>query len=125
MQDQLTPNFTRDEFEEDGYNVRIHPKIPELCQVIRDQIGLPIYISSGVRSPETNQRVGGSPTSSHLKGLAVDISTNSVGAEISKRNRYVIVDTLIGLGVNRIGIGKTFIHFDIDPDKDKNVIWLY
>lgn len=125
MQELLTDNFYREEFEEEGYDVRIDPIIPHICQTIRNKIDAPLYITSGVRSPETNARVGGSPTSSHLKGLAVDISTNNVGAEISNRNRFVIVKTLIDLGVDRIGIAKTFIHFDVDEEKAQNVIWTY
>jgi uncharacterized protein YcbK (DUF882 family) len=125
MQELLTPNFTRDEFEEEGYDVRIDNIIPHICQTIRNKIDAPLYITSGVRSPETNARVGGSQNSSHLKGLAVDISTNNVGAEISNRNRFIIIKTLIDLGVDRIGIAKTFIHFDVDEEKTQNVIWTY
>ena len=33
----------------------------------------PIIITSGYRSPELNRKVGGSPTSNHLTGCAVDI----------------------------------------------------
>ena len=33
----------------------------------------PIIISSGYRSPQLNRKVGGSPTSNHLTGCAVDI----------------------------------------------------
>ena len=125
MPELLTSNFYREEFEEEGYDVRIDNIIPHICQAIRNKIDAPLYITSGVRSPETNARVGGSPNSSHLKGLAVDISTNNVGAEISNRNRFIIIKTLIDLGVDRIGIAKTFIHFDVDEEKTQNVIWTY
>ena len=125
MRYQLTHNFYRDEFEEEGYDVPIHPRIPALCQIARNAIGRQLYITSGVRSPKTNERVGGSPTSSHLKGLACDISTNSIGENISPRYRYLIVRSLIDAGVKRIGIASNFIHFDIDEEKVQNVIWTY
>lgn len=125
MRHQLTNDFYSDEFEEKGYAVPIHPRIPVFCQVVRNSIEKPVYITSGVRSPETNARVGGSQNSSHLKGLAVDISTNNKGREIPNRDRYVIVRELLDLGVTRIGIAKTFIHFDIDPKKAQHVIWTY
>lgn len=40
--------------------------------VIREKWGGPIIISSGFRNPTLNRRVGGSSTSFHLLGLAVD-----------------------------------------------------
>lgn len=125
MRDQLTHNFYRDEFEEDGYEVPIHPRIPVLCQIVRNVIGAPLYVTSGVRSPQRNDMVGGSKNSSHLKGLACDISTNSIGESMSPRHRYLIVRALIDAGVKRIGIAKTFIHFDIDQEKIQDVIWTY
>lgn len=39
----------------------------------REQFGQPIYLTSGWRCVTHNQSVGGSPTSSHLRGLAVDM----------------------------------------------------
>ena len=29
------------------------------------------------------------------------------------------------VGIDRLGIGKTFIHADVDKVKDEDVIWLY
>ena len=31
----------------------------------------------------------------------------------------------MSVGINRIGIGETFIHCDVDSVKDQNVIWTY
>lgn len=85
----------------------------------REYAGIPFIINSAWRSEEENKRVGGKPNSSHLKGLAVDIkATNS-------RQRGLILDALRSVGFDRIGIGKTFIHVDMDFDKDQDVTWLY
>jgi len=79
---------------------------------------VPFKITSGYRSKETNKRVGGVSTSSHLKGLAADISCKD------SSTRQKIVNALIKAGFTRIGIADTFIHCDTDKDKN-DAIWLY
>jgi hypothetical protein len=80
--------------------------------------GIPFKINSGYRTPEHNRKVGGKSTSSHLKGLAADISCTS------SSQRIKIVQGLIDSGFRRIGIADTFIHVDSDTDKS-DAIWLY
>lgn len=123
--DHLTQNFTRGEFEEHGYDIRIHPRIPVLCQLVRNELGIALYVSSGVRSPRMNDLIGGNPASSHLKGLACDITTQRGGKPLPNAHRFVIVRTLLSHGVRRIGISNTFIHFDIDEEKPQDTIWVY
>ena len=85
----------------------------------RDLAGIPFKINSAYRTPEHNAKIGGKPNSSHLKGLAVDISvTNS-------RQRFIVLKALLDTGFNRIGIAKSFIHVDDDKSKDSQVVWLY
>jgi len=81
--------------------------------------GMPFIINSAYRSPEHNAKIGGRPNSSHIKGLAVDISVKD------SRTRFIILDALIKVGFNRIGIADTFIHVDLDIDKSNKVIWTY
>lgn len=81
--------------------------------------GVRFFINSAVRCPEHNKKEGGSPTSSHITGYAVDIrATNPV-------IRYAVIVSLLRAGFTRIGIGETFVHADDDPTKPSNVIWLY
>jgi len=80
---------------------------------------VPFHINSGYRCKEHNKSVGGSPNSSHLKGLAVDIKTHN------SRDRFRILEALLAVGFNRLGIGRHFIHTDIDKDKVREVIWDY
>ena len=85
----------------------------------RERAGIPFVINSAYRSPEHNAKIGGKPNSSHLKGLAVDISvTNS-------RQRFIVLNALLEVGFTRIGIADTFIHVDLDKGKSKDVIWTY
>ena len=85
----------------------------------RERAGVPFVINSGYRCAAHNKRIGGSPTSSHLTGTAVDIAARS------NTRRFRILDALLAEGFIRIGIGKTFIHADLDPRKAQKVVWLY
>lgn len=85
----------------------------------REAAGVPFVITSGYRCEKHNKEVGGSPNSSHLKGLAVDIKASN------SKTRFKIVNALIRSGFKRIGIGDGFIHVDADKDKVQEVIWTY
>ena len=85
----------------------------------RGLAGIAFKITSGWRCYEHNSSVGGKETSSHLFGLAVDILATT------SRSRFLIVKALLDVGFTRIGIGKDFIHVDMDTTKDAEVIWLY
>ena len=76
-------------------------------------------ITSGYRSPEHNEKVGGVPNSSHTLGHAVDIYAPT------SRQKYIIINALLQAGFDRIGVAKNFIHVDDDPSKDEDVIWTY
>lgn len=52
----------------------LHYIIEEVLDPLRELLAMPIRITSGYRSPQVNQRVGGSPKSQHTKGEAVDFT---------------------------------------------------
>mgnify|MGYP001090056888 CR=1 FL=1 len=84
----------------------------------RELAGIPFKINSAYRSPEHPLSIK-NPSSSHIKGLAVDISvTNS-------RQRFIVLNALLDVGFTRIGIADTFIHVDLSKDKSQQVIWTY
>jgi uncharacterized protein YcbK (DUF882 family) len=85
----------------------------------RELANIPFIINSAYRSVEQNKKVGGKPNSSHLKGLAVDIKIKD------SRTRYIVLNALISVGFNRIGVASSFIHVDDDKEKSENVIWTY
>ena len=84
---RLTPHFKLEEFErsETAKRVgidntvpnRLLPNIRALCknvlEPVRLHFGMPIYVSSGYRSPCLNNAVHGATTSQHTTGQAADI----------------------------------------------------
>jgi len=87
-------------------------------EMAREMAGIPFVINSGFRCPSHNKLVGGSSNSSHLKGIAADIAIKN-----STDRRKILIALLTCF--NRIGIGGTFIHVDIDETKNPNVVWVY
>lgn len=82
----LSPNFSLQEFTASQSALRrgisnepsvealqcLKELVNNLLQPLRERIGKPFTITSGYRSPELNKAVGGSKTSQHNKGQAVD-----------------------------------------------------
>ena len=60
-----TPNPTQVE------NMKVTAE--KIFQPLREWVGGPIKINSFFRSPELNEKIGGSKTSQHCKGQALDI----------------------------------------------------
>ena len=50
----------------------------ECLDKMREDYGQPLYITSGYRCEELNERLKGSKTSQHMKGQAADINLGSV-----------------------------------------------
>ena len=84
----------------------------------REFAGIPFIINSAYRSPNHPLSVK-NPSSSHIKGLAVDIKANE------NATRFKIVEALISVGFTRIGIADTFVHVDLDFEKRQDIIWTY
>jgi zinc D-Ala-D-Ala carboxypeptidase len=114
--------FTYEEFQSPdipGSGVLMEPTFLMMLDSARGMAAIPFKITSGYRSRNHNEAVGGSPTSSHLKGLAVDIAYNS------ERDAVRIIACLSRAGFVRIGKGDGFIHVDLDHDKVHPAYWDY
>jgi hypothetical protein len=57
----------------------------KVFQPIREHFRCPIHISSGYRSKELNQAVGGSLTSQHCQGEAIDIDMDGTPNGVTNR----------------------------------------
>ena len=105
--------------DEVGSGYRMDMSFLRRLDTARGIAGIPFKINSGYRTSAHNTLVGGRVGSSHKKGLAVDIGYTG------SRERYIILKALMEVGITRYGIAKTFIHCDVDNNKDQDVIWLY
>lgn len=86
---------------------------------IRDMAGIPLVLNCAFRSVDYDLAKGRSGESAHCVGLAVDIRCST------SVNRFKILKAAITCGIRRIGIGKNFIHLDIDKTLPQNVIFHY
>ena len=84
----------------------------------------PIIINSGYRSPELNRKVGGSPTSNHLTGCAVDIRV--AGIEQAMRYAVILMDyadetkqDYDELLIERNKSGGYWLHFAVRPKDNR------
>jgi len=78
----------------------------------------PFIVNSAIRCKDHNDNIDGLSNSAHLTGNAVDIRCKE------SHKRYLIIDALIRVGFNRIGIYDTFIHVDNDETKPARVVWI-
>lgn len=92
-------------------------------QLLEKRTGYPVLknINSAVRSHFWNKKVGGVSNSAHLitKCKAVDIHAPT------RTIRNLLVVQAYNLGFTRIGVGKTFVHLDVDMSKAQYVAWGY
>ena len=88
----LSQNFTLEDFTHSDVAVRkgidntpnaeALANLAELAltlEKVRDLLGVPIHINSGYRGPKVNAAVGGSSTSAHMTGQAVDFTAPAFG----------------------------------------------
>ena len=120
---KLTDHFSKEEFDCQcgcgNGDIVISENLVFQLECVRIHYGKPMRINSGIRCLSHNKKIGSRDTSSHIKGLAVDISCGDM------RTRLELVKKLLRDGeFERIGFHKDFIHVDVDYDKPKG-IFLY
>ncbi len=110
--------FNLSEFADHYSNAnKIDPGVVQRLDKAREIAGIPFIINSGYRDKNHPESLK-NPTSSHIKGLAVDIAT-------TPQTQDIIYNALKQAGFIRLGVGDDFIHADLDYDKDKYITWFY
>ena len=114
--------FTRDEFACkcggkycNGYPVDIDMDMVKIADEIREKIGKPITVNSGLRCKTHNANVGGVSNSQHLLGKAADLGC-PIGC--TPAQMASIAETIIG-NTGGIGIYTWGIHIDTRSAKSR------
>ena len=119
---QITRNFNLSEFQcKSGAEMpqEVLNNIIELAgnlQTIREHLDRPIVITSGYRSPEHNESIGGATNSQHIYGKAVDIKVEG----LSSQEVYDAIENIIHCGDIKeggLGLYSTWVHYDIRGTK--------
>lgn len=88
---------------------KLHPQLRKMLDNAREIAKTPFVITSGFRTIQENQAVGGVPNSAHTKGLAADIACTN------NHKRSDIIRGILNSGTPVfLEIGKKHIHVDID-----------
>ena len=122
---KLTVNFSLEEFAcHDGTPVppeliKTVTKLAENLEIIRKEVGKPLKILSGYRTPAWNKRVEGAKSSNHMLGRAADITVEGIPpkAIADTIERLIKEGKLPPSGLGRY---KGFTHYDI---RGKNSRW--
>ena len=96
--------------------------VDNILDPLREKYGKPIIINSGYRCPALNKAVNGSKTSSHMKGLAADITVGS-----PKKNK-ILFELIIQMNLpfDQLIDEKNFkwIHVSFSKNPRKQVLHL-
>lgn len=109
--DQLSKNFHRSEFAcKDGCGAdRVKQDLVDVLQKMRDIIGKPIAVNSGVRCERHNRNVGGENHSKHLLGEAADIKVEGM----TPKQVAAVAKKVLGSRRGGIKVYSTFTHVDV------------
>ena len=96
--------------------------VDNILDPLREKYGKPIIVNSGYRCPALNKAVNGSKTSSHMEGLAADITVGS-----PKKNK-ILFELIIQMNLpfDQLIDEKNFkwIHVSFSKNPRKQVLHL-
>ena len=94
-------------------------KLIDQLDIIREEIGQPLHVISGYRSPEYNAKIDGAKQSQHMLGCAADLTCKKMTA---KKLYSVIVKLIKEKRIFNGGLGRYpgFSHYDIGSKRRWN-----
>ena len=91
-------------------------RLADFLQTIRNELHLPIIVTSGYRSKEVNEAVGCAYSSYHIKGLAVDIKCSDMDKLLSVLHSHLM--DIDQLGIYYSNTKQEWYHIGL-PEDDK------
>ena len=111
---QLGRHFKVKEFAcKDGSPVVfIDEHLYTILDILRNEIGKPVIVTSGYRTPKRNEEVGGAKYSYHMRGMAADMRVDGMSTkELANKLNEIVPD---GCGII---VYNTWVHFDVRSGK--------
>lgn len=94
-------------------------RVFKMLRFLAEHVSFDVVVTSAFRSVEHEKSKGRDGSSSHCKGLAVDVAVKD------SFERASLLFQAFNVGFPRIGIGPNFIHLDIDLNKAHPIVWTY
>jgi hypothetical protein len=95
--------------------------VDNLIQPLRDAVG-PIRVSSGYRNPELNRAIGGSRSSQHCKGEALDLQFWQNGKMMNELIYEWILDSGIEFDQMINEFDFAWIHISLKKEDNRNQV---
>ena len=92
-------------------------RLAQFLQSIRNELHLPIVVTSGYRSKEVNEAVGGVLSSYHVKGLAADIKCADMDKLLTILHSHLMDIDQLGIYYNK----NTQLWFHVGLAEDGKV----
>ena len=92
--------------------VFIDSYLVSILDTLRNQVGKPVIINSGYRTPTRNKEVNGAKYSSHMRGMAADIRVNGISPKEIASKLDKIVPNECGIIVY-----NNWVHIDTRTKK--------
>lgn len=130
---KISKNFTWEEFTHSDIAKRHHINnaitdwevrdnivalVDNVLQPLRDAWGQPLFINSGYRCKELNEKIGGVATSQHTKGQAADVGCSDP-LSVARLVREM------GLVYDQMGLYPTFVHLSYKDEGENRMQIFY
>lgn len=87
----------------------------KVFEPIREHFGVPIHISSGYRSKELNKAIGGSPSSEHCEGRAIDIDMDGSASGVTNKQVFDFIKENLNFNQLINEFDYSWVHVSYNP----------